>query len=40
MVSAANPTAPANQVAWVRPRRCRSARPRTSEASRIAAAEA
>ena len=39
-VSAAKPTAPASQVASVRPSRCRSARPSTSEASRIAAAEA
>ena len=39
-VSAANPTAPASQVASVRPSRWRSALPSTSEASRMAAAEA
>ncbi len=39
-ISAAKPTAPASQVAWVRPSTCRSARPTTSDASRIAAADA
>ena len=40
MTRAAKPTAPESQVGRVRPRRRRSAEPSTSDASRIAAADA